>query len=283
MLITSTYSASLEHDMIDERESVIAITEKSEEEQKELQAALATIEAEQKTEKENTIAAADRALDRVVAKALIMLAVTMSSGFSVWTGTVAYADSNQLGSLALLASLTVGVGAMFTSALALNAMNSSFRVLLQLKEIKINGHAVEYYQKRVSRTKAIGFTHGSIQAREVRLSDILAVKAIWGVFCLLLFGPAYALLPTAADASRQSANTQFELHVTVRGHPVVLTTEGTDRHSKDAEGVNYETINVCYRHQPATAAGNSPVNNEIHDEDLQHPNLRSGSEDETEP
>jgi hypothetical protein len=81
--VTSTYSATLEHDRIDEREAVIAISEKSEEEQKELQAALITIESEQTTETENTIAAADRALDRVVTNALIILAVTMSSGFSV--------------------------------------------------------------------------------------------------------------------------------------------------------------------------------------------------------
>jgi hypothetical protein len=71
-----------------------------------------------------------------------MTGIIISTGCIVWTAALQNNQDNQLGSLALLASLSLGVAAMFTSAVQLNILNSSFRQILLLKEVKINGHAI---------------------------------------------------------------------------------------------------------------------------------------------
>jgi hypothetical protein len=69
-----------------------------------------------------------------------------------------------------------------------------------------------------------------------------ARNALW----VLLFGPGYALLPTIFDEARVSSGSHFEITTTVRGEAVLLTTQGTDKHSKDEKDGNSEPINVCY-------------------------------------
>jgi hypothetical protein len=215
--------------------------------QKELRNALATIEKVQETERDSCREAAKLALERVVANGMIMAAIVLSSGFSVWITVPVDPSSSQLGSLALLGSFSLGAVAMFTSAVQLTISNSSFEEIVLLKEVKINGHAVQHIMKRVSATTGIGFTYGTAQAHRVRLRDLVTIKNISDLVHLLLFGPAHTLLPTKADQARVSPGTQFELTTTVRRETVLLTTGGTDRHNKDERGVNLEAINVCYR------------------------------------
>lgn len=50
-----------------------------------------------------------------------------------------------------------------------------------------------------------------------------------------------------AEEARQSADTQFELHMDVRGEQVDFTTGLTDRHGRNGDGINQEAINVCWR------------------------------------
>ena len=243
--IPATYSASLVHTSSITSEQSMIKTEEAES-RRAVKAALATIKAIQATERVEARKAATRALERVVANCMLIMAVVISYGFSVWTGRIVNADSNELGSLALLGSLSLGVGAMFTSAVQLNIMNNSFRTIVYLKEIKINGHAIDHGAKRPARTRAIGFTQGTIKAHAVQLRDIVRASSVRGLFCLLLFGPAHTLLPTEAEEARQSANIQYVLQVRVRDERVHLTTERTDRHSQDANGFNHEAINVCH-------------------------------------
>jgi hypothetical protein len=106
---------------------------------------------------------------------------------------------------------------------------------------------MEFLKKRGSMTRAIGFTQGTTKTRAMRICDIIRRKSVGDIMCLLLFGPAHALLPTAAEEFRQSADTQFELRVIVKGEVVKFTTGSTNRHSADANGVNHEAINVCYQ------------------------------------
>lgn len=257
--IPATYLADLAHKMDADRDNQAPKGEQSDA-QKEVKAALATINAIQGTERTNATKAATCAHDRIVANAMIMLGINISYGFSVWTGRILNADSTELGSLALLASLSIGVGTMFSSAVQLNIMNSSYEVIVRLKEVKINGHAVEYIKKRVSRTKAIGFTQGTLKARPVRIRDMLKGSKLTcgAVLGWLLFGPGFALLPSEADERRQSPDTQFALHAQVRGERVDLTTGTTDRHLKDENGINAEAINVCFRPKSRTGTPQNP-------------------------
>jgi hypothetical protein len=207
-----------------------------------LKDALGTVTDWQRAEVSSCVEAGKVALERCVTNLMTMVAIIVTSGFSVWTSQ-ANSESSQLGSLALLASLSLGTGAMFSSGVELSVMDTSFKNLLFLKEIMINGKASEHILKRTSKTRIIGFTHGTVKARPVLIRDLAKVSGFWG---FLLFGPAYALLPTKDDHARLSAGVNFELNVKVRNKAVIFTTEGTSAHSKDGEGENVEAINVCY-------------------------------------
>jgi hypothetical protein len=258
-----SYFADLEHETRDLPETPVSVeategrsadtstsTLKPEshiENERELQQALETIKKVQETERQNCKEVADAALDRVVANGMIMVAVILASGFSVWSTTTHDSNTTQTGSLALLASFSLGGVAMFTSAVKMTMVNSSHREVLHLKEVKINGQSVEYTKKRISVRRGVGFTYETVKAREVQLRDLVKITSVVDMLLFLLFGPAYALLPTRADQSRVSTGTQFALTTSIRRAIVMLTTAGTDRHSKDEQGVNLEAINVCYR------------------------------------
>jgi len=73
-----------------------------------------------------------------VANVMTMVGIIITTGFSVWTTKSSSAtESTQLGSLALLASLSLGAAAMFSSAVDLSVMETSFRNVLFLKEVMI--------------------------------------------------------------------------------------------------------------------------------------------------
>ena len=207
--------------------------------------ALETLNDWQRAEISSTVEAGRTALKRIIANIMNMIGIIIASGFSVWTPK-ADIQNSQLGSLALLASLALGTGAMFTSAVYLSVMETSFRNLLFLKEIMINGKESDHVEKRSSKGRVLGFTHGTVEAQGVRTRDLVKMCTVWG---FLLFGPVYALLPSKADHTRQTSGADFELHVTVRGKPIILTTGSTDRHGKGADGRNLEPINVCYNPQ----------------------------------
>ena len=217
------------------------------ENERELQDALGTIKKVQETERQNCKEVADAALERVVANGMIMVAIILASSFSVWSTTANDSSNSQAGSLALLASFSLGGVAMFTSAVKMTMTNSSHKEVLHLKEVKINGQAVEYTKKRISVRRGIGFTYDTVKARKVRFRDLVEIASLVDMMLFLLFGPAYSLLPSEADQSRVSTGAQFTLATSVRSATLVLTTGGTDNHSKDEQGVNIEAINACYR------------------------------------
>ncbi|KIX03186.1 uncharacterized protein Z518_06738 [Rhinocladiella mackenziei CBS 650.93] len=194
------------------------------------------------------------ALDGVVANVMTMVGIVITTGFSGWTtrptdGTV----SSQLGSLALLASLTLGAAAMFSSAIDLSVMLTSFRNILFLKEVLLNGEASGHVQKRASNRKVVGFTHKTVTPRPLGLRDLAISASFWP---LVIFGPAYTLLPSEEDHDRQSMGAKFELGVRVRGKKVIFTTETTDRHNTKPDGTNVGSINVCHEipSMPSTEA-----------------------------
>lgn len=201
----------------------------------------------QKRDVTSTVESGKTALDGVVANIMTMVGIIITTGFSVWTSR-ATDSTSQLGSLALLASLTLGSAAMFSSAVDLSVMDTSFRNVLFLKEVMIDGDASAHVQKRGSSRNVIGFMHKTVKTRRVRMRDLINMTDFWP---LIFFGPAYVLLPSRADHERQSAGASFELRVSVRGKPVLFTTEDTNRHNTKADGSNVEAINVCYDPDPA--------------------------------
>ena len=224
------------------------------ENERELREALGTISKVQEHERQNCRDCADAALDRVVANGMIMVAIILASGFSVWSKATGIFSDVQTGSLALLASFSLGGMAMFTSAVKITMANSSFKEILHFKEVRINGQAVKYTKKRVSVSMGVGFTYETVKARKVQLRDLVKITSFVDVPLFLLFGPGYSLLPTRADQTRVSTGTQFGVMISIRDARVVLTTGGTNKHSKDEKGMNIEAINVCFQ-PPAMPTG----------------------------
>ncbi|KLU89723.1 hypothetical protein MAPG_08692 [Magnaporthiopsis poae ATCC 64411] len=236
----------------------------------ELRAALGAIDDTQKAERATATAASTLALDRVIANTMLVMGVTLSSGFAAWTSAQMTENSpnntttTQIGSLALLASLALGAAAMFTSAMHLEIMGTAFRNVLSLKEVKINGLAVDHYRKRRSgavdipggkrgdagQSTSLAFTQGTVELAEVELRDIFQTntqsRGLGGLFGLAFFGPAYALLPVMGDHQRKSQQMDFDFLARVGTGHVLFTTRPTDSHARTPDGLNVEAINVCH-------------------------------------
>lgn len=233
---------------------------KEDDDPKELHAALATLSAVQGVQRQTAIDSSTTALDRVITNAMVMMGVTLSSSFSSWTmGQVSDNTPNnftttQIGSLALLASLSIGAATMFTSAMHLSILDSSFRVILSLKEMKINGQAIDHYKRRPLSDTHLSFSKGTVPVSSVGFFEILSTNRPHNFFGVLFFGPAFSLMPKRADDERTSDETKFDLAIQVGAAPgidrgsstVVFTTRRTNRHGKGVEGRNLDPINVCY-------------------------------------
>lgn len=218
---------------------------------KDLAAAHKALLATQVTERDIARTAANDALARVISNAMIMMGITLSCGFCSWTTPQVTANtpnnfsSAQIGSLALLASLSTGAATMFSSVLNLSIMESCFHTILSLRELRINGQAVEHYKKREFQYERVAFLDGRIPLSPVRFWDVLTVNQ-WGNFLAVLFmGPAFGLLPGKGDYERRSETAGFDLRVRVRRDFVLLTTRETGGHETE-NGKNVEVINVCW-------------------------------------
>ncbi|KAJ5776444.1 uncharacterized protein N7511_001455 [Penicillium nucicola] len=227
-----------------------------EEDFKEVSMALRTISAAQENERATTKDSASNAHDRIVSNGLLLMGITVASAFSSWTSvqttenTPNNFNTSAIGSMALLTSLSLGVAALLSSALHLSIMDSSFWTILSLKEIKINGQALDHYKKRRRRQKdqanSLSFAEGTIPISRIRFFDIVTSHGVKNLFELLLFGPAYILLPRKEDHGRTSAETGIDFRVQVRDMTALLTTRATNAHMKTKYGENVEAINVCY-------------------------------------
>ena len=81
---------------------------------------------------------ADAAVERLILNAALLLGVCLSTGFAVWTKTpLADATSTQIGSYALLASMTAAMGALFTIFFYMGGMQRSAEQLLQSWELAL--------------------------------------------------------------------------------------------------------------------------------------------------
>jgi hypothetical protein len=216
------------------------------EEVRDLDEALKAVEKDKEKARSCFNSAAESALDRVIANAVAMLGICITSGFATYTAKpLSDNSSSQIGSLALLASALVGLSAMFSSALHLSIMNKSFQQILMITELKTNGKAVEYFKNVLNRNGAVGFTQNSLKARTVKVSDLFRAMNWWHWILAIFFGPAYGLLPNEDDNARRSRDASFEHHISVRDRDVVLTTGWTDKHRRGRSGgENVEAINV---------------------------------------
>lgn len=115
-----------------------------------LERALATINAVENSVRSEATGAASTALYRVVANSILTASITTSLAFILWNENFHFSD--QWVTWSLLITLILGPIAMLSSAVQVHTMNTSFRAALFFKELKINGQAVEYVDKRAAKT-----------------------------------------------------------------------------------------------------------------------------------
>ena len=254
------HEVDLPRSLIDDTPSPGRARDPEADDPKEVSAALATLEKVQKHERETATAAALTALDRVIANAMVMMGVTLASGFSSWTArqltnnTPNNFAAAQIGSLALLGSLSLGASTMFASAMHLTILSSSYETILSLKETKINGQAVDHYKKRQAFDAVLSFSRGTVPISRVSFCEILSTNNLRNSLGISFLGPAFALMPNRADHDRTSKETAFDISVRVgsgigedvESSRILSTTRKTDRHGRGKNGKNLDAINVCY-------------------------------------
>jgi hypothetical protein len=246
----SPYAASLVHAKLPKRRTGLESLHLDAERSKELDEALKYLRSVQDLEYDNVQKAADKALDLAKANSTVMLSVSVATAFSTWTSKALLDNvSTQIGSLSLLASASLGLGAMFSSALQMSTLNSSTHQLLSAKETVINGKPLGYarYRQREEDMRGAGFTKDTLTPHRVTLWHLISALNFWRKLLVVWFGPAYALLPSRKEAERMSENTSFQIKITVREQPVTFTTALTDKHMKDGvNGESIDAINVCF-------------------------------------
>jgi hypothetical protein len=251
--------ARFKHEIPDEMHSEgIAIatsgsrtSENTDENANDLAAAHKTLLATQITERDIARTSANEALSRVISNAMIIMAITLSCSFCSWTTHQATANtpnnfsSAQIGSLALLGAVSTGSALLFSSALHLSTMEASFHTILCLRELRINGKAIDHHMKRKSQYKSVAFLDGDIPLSPVRFCDLVSLRKRRYYLSMLLAGPALGLLPDKNDFERRSETAGFDFKIKVRKHFVLLTTRETTEHMiENKETV--EAIKICH-------------------------------------
>lgn len=216
-----------------------------------LAAAHKTLLATQITERDIARTSANEALSRVISNAMIIMAITLSCSFCSWithqatTNTPNNFASAQIGSLALLGAVSTGSALLFSSALHLSTMEASFHTILSLRELRINGKAIDHHMKRRSQYKSVAFLDGDIPLSPVRFCDLVSLRKGRCYLSMLLVGPALGLLPDKNDFERRSETADFDFKIKVRKHSVLLTTRETTEHVIENKETA-EAIKICH-------------------------------------
>lgn len=205
--------------------------------------ALEHVEGLRELESKRLGEAADAALERVILNSAIMLGISVITAFSTWTAkNLTDNTSAQLGSLSLLASTSLGFGAMLSSAPHIRTFCKSAEQVLEKKEVLMNGKAVEFDENRMN-IGAVGFAlFESLEARKVTLWDLLKGLSGWRLIAVVFLGPACALLPSKKESSSHESNPRFKFNIKIGDRDVVFTTGITG-----IDNANPEIIKVFYK------------------------------------
>ena len=205
--------------------------------------AIKTINTVQEAERKVVIDSTKDALDKIISNGMIVVAILLSCGFTVWTDVPSSNLTTQIGSWGLLASLSIGMGLMFTSALQMSTAMQAFLEIFMLKELKINKLAIEHCEKRVIPESIISFTSDALSAARINWMDYFDVKNEWKK--LLFFGPMGCLVPSSTDRSTGTANAEFSFVINVRDNVLLFTTNTNEQYKGETILVGKPKKNCC--------------------------------------
>jgi hypothetical protein len=164
--------------------------------------------------------ATEVALERVVFNMAIIMSISITTGFAVWTRSpLNDATSTQIGSYALLASTSAAVAAIFSSTSQLSSMLNSAKEILRLTEVALHKLATydesktfySHHQPRFGFAEEVYFLN-RFSGKSASLGTVWrANKAFYQMLLSVVFGPAVGLLPTHRDF-KQPLTLKLQVH-----------------------------------------------------------------------
>ena len=146
--------------------------------------------------------ATDSALEKVLANVAVLLAICLATALAPWNSiqTIS-ADSAQLGSYALLLSISAGFLALISSMTQLTNATESARVLLLLQEKTLTAHGFDIESQDVSNEFWLQEEPKFSLSKDIKGKSQLTSSSLWRSMSLLerfpcfLLGPALMLMP----------------------------------------------------------------------------------------
>jgi hypothetical protein len=140
--------------------------------------------------------ATESALERVTANVLVVFGICLATGLSPWTSTLLNdATSTQLGSYAMLLSISSGLAALLTSSSHLNNMSTAAAKVVELTEAVLLWTAGGFDEDFGRRLYPYSFTRHAITLLALWRAMGLAQRIM-----ALLFGPILVLLKKSREA-----------------------------------------------------------------------------------
>lgn len=147
--------------------------------------------------------ATESALEKVLANVAVLLAICLATALAPWNSTKTIsATSVQLGSYALLLSLSAGFSALISSMTQLTNATDSARTLLLLQEKTIAAHRIYDETEDVSNKFWLRYEPKFSLSKDIKGKSQLTSSSLWHsmslldkLLCLLL-GPALMLIPS---------------------------------------------------------------------------------------
>ena len=146
--------------------------------------------------------ATDSTLEKVLANVAVLLAICLATALAPWNSiqTIS-ADSAQLGSYALLLSISAGFLALISSMTQLTNATESARILLLLQEKTLTAHGFDIESQDVSNEFWLQEEPKFSFSRDIKGKSQLTSSSLWRSMSLLervpclLLGPALMLIP----------------------------------------------------------------------------------------
>ena len=142
--------------------------------------------------------ATDSALEKTLANIAVLLGICLATGLAPWTSTpTSDATSAQLGSYALLLSISTGLLALISSATQLTSATESTRTLLRLQEKTIAADPDEDQGFSIWDKPCFGFSskEGVSGQTKVTPRSLRRSASLFGKLLCLLLGSALMLIP----------------------------------------------------------------------------------------
>ena len=144
--------------------------------------------------------AADSALEKILANIVVLLGICLATALAPWTSfRTTNATAAQIGSYALLLSISTGLLALVSSITQLTNATASAKTILLLQEqtieLNLRYRTIEEIPRDLLAEPSFGFSTGIAKEFRLTLFSLWRLMGFRNQLSALLFGPALLLIP----------------------------------------------------------------------------------------